>query len=67
MFSVFAGYSQNSQLTIEGTTGKFYLEHTVVAKENWYSIGRLFNLTPHDIASYNGMNFDKPLDVGTAT
>jgi hypothetical protein len=63
LFSVIAGNSQNSQLTIEGTTGKFYLEHTVVAKENWYSIGRLFNLPPHDIASYNSMNFDKPLDV----
>ena len=65
LFSVVAGNSQNSQLIIEGTTGKFYLEHTVVAKENWYSIGRLFNLPPHDIAGYNNMNFDKPLDVNT--
>jgi hypothetical protein len=63
IFYVSAGYSQNSQLTIEGTNGKFYLDHTVVAKENWYSIGRLFNLPPHDIASYNNMNFDKPLDI----
>jgi LysM domain len=65
LFSVITGKTQNSQLTIEGSTGKFYLGHTVVAKENWYSIGRLFNLPPHDIASYNGMNFDKPLDVNT--
>ena len=65
ILSVTAGYSQNIQLTIEGSNGKFYLNHTVVAKENWYSIGRLFNLPPHDIASYNNLLFDKPLEVGT--
>jgi hypothetical protein len=65
IFCVSAGYSQNSQLTIEGTTGKFYLIHSVVAKENWYSIGRLFNLSPHEIASFNNMSFDKPLEVAT--
>src|SRR5450755_3405061 len=65
IFSVSAGYSQTTQLTIEGTAGKFYLKHIVVAKENWYSIGRLFNLSPHDIASFNNMYFDKPLEVAT--
>lgn len=59
------GYSQSPQLKIEGTQGKFYLTHTVVAKENWYSIGRLFNCPPHDIASFNNMSFDKPLEVST--
>ncbi|HEY4935274.1 MAG TPA: LysM peptidoglycan-binding domain-containing protein, partial [Puia sp.] len=63
IFSVFAGYAQFAQLRIEGTNGKFYLVHMVVAKENWYSIGRLFNLSPHDIASFNNMSFDKPLEV----
>jgi hypothetical protein len=62
---VSASYSQNAQLSIEGSGGKFYLLHTVVAKENWYSIGRLFNLGPREIASYNNMYFDKPLDAGT--
>jgi LysM domain len=65
IFSVFTGFSQNPQLTIEGNSGKFYLTHIVVTKENWYSIGRLFNCPPHDIASFNNMAFDKPLDVGT--
>jgi LysM repeat protein len=63
IFSISTGFSQN-QLTILGSGGKFYLNHTVAAKENWYSIGRLFNLPPHDIAGYNNMNFDKPLDIG---
>jgi len=55
--------SQSSPLTIEGSAGKFYLVHTVVAKENWYSIGRLFNCPPHDIAAYNNLSFDKPLEI----
>jgi len=65
IYIVSTGYSQSPQLTIEGTQGRFYLTHTVAAKENWYSIGRLFNCPPHDIASFNNMNFDKPLDIST--
>jgi hypothetical protein len=61
-----AGYSQNTRLTIEGSEGKFYLTHIVVAKENWYSIGRLFNTPPHDIANFNNIPFDKPLEVNTS-
>jgi hypothetical protein len=61
-----AGFSQGGQLTIDGSNGKFYLNHIVVAKENWYSIGRLFNLPPHDIAGFNNIPFDKPLEVNTA-
>jgi len=65
IYTVSTGYSQSPQLKIEGTQGRFYLTHTVVAKENWYSIGRLFNCPPHDIASFNNMSFDKPLEVST--
>jgi LysM repeat protein len=65
IYTVSTAYSQSPQLTIEGTQGRFYLIHTVAAKENWYSIGRLFNCPPHDIASFNNMNFDKPLEVST--
>ncbi|HEV3222264.1 MAG TPA: LysM peptidoglycan-binding domain-containing protein [Puia sp.] len=65
IFSFSAGYSQQIQLKIEGTNGKFYLVHMVVAKENWYSIGRLFNLSPREIANFNNMSFDKPLEVAT--
>ena len=51
-------------LIIQGAPGKFYLDHTVVAKENWYSIGRLFNISPKLIAPFNGMTMDKPLSIG---
>ncbi|MDP4250687.1 MAG: LysM peptidoglycan-binding domain-containing protein [Bacteroidota bacterium] len=61
---VSTGLAQHAPLHIEGTAGKFYLIHTVTAKENWYSIGRLYNASPHDLATYNNMSFDKPLDIG---
>lgn len=56
--------AQHAPLQIEGINGNFYLVHTVIAKDNWYSIGRLYNASPHDIATYNSMSFDKPLEIG---
>lgn len=61
---VSTGFAQHSALQIEGTNGKFFLVHTVIAKDNWYSIGRLYNASPHDIASFNNMGFDKPIEIG---
>lgn len=64
-FSMVAvSWSQSSVLTIQGDKGRFYVEHTVVAKENWYSVGRLYNISPKEIAPFNGLTIDKPLDIG---
>jgi Lipoproteins len=46
-------------LTIQGTTPDLYLLHTVEAKETWYSIGRLYNANPKQIASFNNVTMDK--------
>jgi len=56
--------SQSDELMIEGQTGTLHLQHTVVAKENWYSIGRLYNLNPKELASYNKLDMTKPLSIG---
>ncbi len=53
-----------SQLMIQGQSGKLYLVHTVAAKENWYSVGRLYNISPREIAPFNGQTLEKPLSVG---
>jgi hypothetical protein len=58
------GWSQSDELTVQGQTGKLYLEHTVVAKENWYSVGRLYNINPKELATYNHLTFAQPLDIG---
>src|ERR1700730_2220196 len=56
--------SQSNELLIQGQTGKLYLEHTVVAKENWYSMGRLYNISPKEIAAFNHLVMTKPLVIG---
>jgi len=44
--------------------GKPIIRHKVVAKENWYSVARNFNLRPVEIATANGIGMDKPLSIG---
>jgi len=55
--------SQSNELLVEGQTGKLYLEHTVVAKDNWYSVGRLYNITPKELTAFNHRTLT-PLTVG---
>jgi LysM repeat protein len=51
-------------LQVEGSSPNLYLVHTVVSKENWYSIGRLYNLSPKELAPFNQLGMDKPLEIG---
>lgn len=59
-----AGMVRAQQLKVQGTAPTQYLTHTVVAKENWYSIGRLYNISPKEIAPFNSTTMDKPLSIG---
>jgi LysM domain len=63
-FFVKLARSQSNELIIEGQTGKLYLEHTVVARENWYSVGRLYNANPKEIASFNHLALTQMLTIG---
>jgi hypothetical protein len=63
LFFVQFAQSQSNELTVQGQTGKLYLEHTVVARENWYSIGRLYNVNPKELAPYNQVAMT-PLVIG---
>jgi LysM domain-containing protein len=56
--------AQPHLLMIQGEPGKFYVEHIVDAKENWYSVGRMYNISPKEIAPFNGTTISKPLEVG---
>ena len=55
---------QAQSLMVQQEAGKLYLPHTVQPKENWYSVGRMFNLSPSVIASFNGLKMDKGLSIG---
>jgi LysM repeat protein len=41
-----------------------HLQHTVAPKETWYSIGRIYNISPKEIAPLNTLTLDNPLNIG---
>lgn len=51
---------------IEGAAPNLYLNHTVAAKENYYSIGRMYNISPKEIAPFNNLEMEKGLSLGHA-
>ncbi|HMO62060.1 MAG TPA: LysM peptidoglycan-binding domain-containing protein [Ferruginibacter sp.] len=59
----FIAAAQSKPLMIEGTAPDFYITHTVAPKENYYSIGRLYNISPKEIAPFNNLQLDKGLNL----
>jgi LysM repeat protein len=53
------------ELITSGVSPDLHLTHQVAAKETWFAIARAYNLSPKQIATYNKLNIDKPLEVGT--
>ncbi|MFL5741785.1 MAG: LysM peptidoglycan-binding domain-containing protein [Flavisolibacter sp.] len=56
-------FAQNELLVQSGNKGP-YLSHTVVAKENFYSVGRLYNVSAKEIAAFNGLDMTRGLEIG---
>lgn len=65
LFCFYIGWSQNGLLLQSNSKGQ-YVTHTVAAKENFYSIGRLYNISPKDIAAFNSIDMANGLNVGQA-
>ncbi len=59
----FLVFAQN-ELQIQNSDKGPFLVHVVTAKENFYSVGRLFNAPPKDIAAFNGLDMSKGLTIG---
>jgi LysM repeat protein len=57
-------FAQETDLQIQGVSPNLYLLHTVQPKENWYSVGRMYNISPKQLAPYNNQSMDKALSVG---
>ncbi len=51
-------------LQIKSNNKGLYVDHTVAAKETFYSIGRLYNISPKDIAAFNGVQMEGGLNIG---
>jgi len=56
--------AQTGDLLIKSSNKGLYVEHKVAAKENFYSIGRAFNVHPKHLASFNSLNMAKGLSLG---
>ncbi len=55
----FIAKAQDASMIILGNNNNFYLNHITTPKENLYSIGRLYNISPREIAPYNNINLEK--------
>ena len=63
-FSTQALAQSGGDFVLQRDAGGLYLTHTVAPKENFYSIGRLFNISPKVIAPYNGLQLTGGLTIG---
>jgi LysM repeat protein len=62
MIPLFA--AAQDKLLVEGVSPGLYLTHKVAPKENYYSIGRIYNVSPKDIAPFNKLQLEKGLSLG---
>lgn len=51
-------------LIAEGASPDLYITYKVELKENFYSIGRMYNVPPKEIATYNNLDFAQGLNLG---
>lgn len=56
--------AQDKLLVAEGTTPNLYITHTITPKENYYSVGRMYNVSPKELAPYNNLEFEKGFSLG---
>lgn len=55
---------QQQKLIVRNSGSQLYLEHKVAAKENWYSVARVYFISPKEIAAFNQLSMEKGLSIG---
>ena len=55
---------QQQKFIVKHSGSQLFLEHKVAPKENWYSVGRIYFISPKEIASFNQLSMDKGLGIG---
>ena len=66
LFLLFAFHfvsAQKADLLVKNSDKGLYLEHKVIAKESFYSVGRKYNVSPKFIASFNKLDLSKGLFI----
>lgn len=59
-------YAQQPKLYAVKSEKGIFIDHKVQPKENWYSVGRMYAISPKEIATFNGLSMDKGLSIGQA-
>lgn len=62
----FVAQAQQPKFYADKNEKGIFVEHKVQPKENWYSVGRLYAISPKEIAVFNGLTMDKGLSIGQA-
>lgn len=57
-------WAQEKKLFVEGVSPNLYVNHKVQPKENYYSIGRIYNISPREIAPFNKLQLEGGLTLG---
>ncbi|CAN5164821.1 hypothetical protein BH09BAC2_BH09BAC2_14210 [soil metagenome] len=60
----FSAFTQQKIIFAEGTYPQAFLTHKVEPKQNFYSVGRMYNVAPAEIASFNQLPIEKGLTLG---
>jgi len=63
LFFLCNAWSQKNDLMIHSGDKGFYIEHKVAPKESFFAIGRLYNVSPKYLASYNKIELSKGLQI----
>lgn len=56
--------AQGEGLSVKHDDKGMFLEHAVAAGQGLYSVGRLYNVSPKNIAAYNKIDLNKGLEIG---
>ena len=56
--------AQITPMMVEGASPALYITHKVAPKENYYSVGRIYNASPKDIAPFNNLQMEVGLSLG---
>lgn len=64
LFYLNISVAQETELFAKTSNGNIFIEHAVKPKENWYSLGRKYQLSPKEIAPFNQLSIDKGLAIG---
>lgn len=62
-FAIQFAAAQKKELILKKSEKTFYLDHSVAAKESFYSIGRLYNVHPKHLASFNKLDITKGISI----